>query len=1076
MKIFGYTFFEKNKSVETPAIKDAGPSIRPEIELVVPDNKKPANIRAVKPLTLAYTNKSTGSRGRGEFAESDWDLSIIGKAEDVDSFVMQAFMKKIGLMFKEGYEFVGQNPKTVNYIKMRFAQISKATNIPTDELFRAIGSGLVKRSNAFLVKVRNEEASGGKVRVLSGSEREYKPVAGYFVAPAETMKYEADEFGRVSRWKQEMPSGLYKIFKSEDVCHFYSNKKEGFVFGTPITVPVMDDVRTLRKIEENIELLIYQHIFPLFHYKIGTDQYPAGIDEHGRDEISVAESQIRYMPTEGGIVTSHRHDIELIGAESKALRAESYLDHFKKRVFAGLGVSAVDMGEGECYSEDTQTLTENGWKFHWQIDHANEKIATFNPDKNKMEFHIANYKHESKYSGPMFAIKSPGIDIKVTPSHDMWVGVPVKKDSKELVWQKVHADKLSDISDRVYMLGSVTYSGPRTPITNIQYLDKEEIKSISINAFAKLLHLYISCGRVSGKKILFSPSAGSGSYSMKAIANVLTEAGIPLRISFMERKSFLLENPSIVEYLLKYSSSTKTVLDTFPIDTLVMFNNIVLSNSGWNKKSGHRCIEFSSASKVDYLNVLLTSTGNKVSYNRCRNRMGRTNGFVHQLNIYSKRPVLRSILTKKDISQVFYNGTIYCYNVPNHLFITRRNGKMTVQGNTANRATADNMSRNLVDAVKDIQRVFECQLTEQVINELLLESTFGPDVLDEKNRVWIKFKEIDIDAQIKKENHFADQFTKNVVTWDEARKKGAGLEPILVPTSSELESMDADALYSKYPQFHKTFWKLFDEPKALIQSIDEPYTASAKAAAKNPSTSVTPADTEEAAAQQMEHEINIEKEKGKAKVAIAKMKPKPAKKDSFLQAYYKDLELDLVNSLENKTYNNLWFNQLSHAVSTQMSIKLRTNMVSSFVNGYSSINRNTQQQVVALTINRGKLEDRANFYVEKLLKQLRSAIARQIDQEIKSDTIVKAKAVFDALRFRNDFIEETETDRARNLGKITAAKDLGFTKFKSVSSSGSSCESCLLISKKVIDINNVSVDELMPHHPGCTCSLEFLEE
>src|SRR5690606_10224025 len=151
-------------------------------------------------------------------------LGLIGRAEDVDSFIAQAFAKKIGLMFKEGYDLVGANPKTINYIKLRLAQIARATGIPTEELFRNIGAGLVKKSNAFLVKVRKEEASGGKTRIVPGTNKELKPVAGYFVAPAETMEYRADEFGRVIEWRQKLPNGTnYRTFKPEDVCHFYWN-------------------------------------------------------------------------------------------------------------------------------------------------------------------------------------------------------------------------------------------------------------------------------------------------------------------------------------------------------------------------------------------------------------------------------------------------------------------------------------------------------------------------------------------------------------------------------------------------------------------------------------------------------------------------------------------------------------------------------------------------------------------------------------------------------------------------------------------------------------------------------------
>src|SRR5690606_8563167 len=109
--------------------------------------------------------------------------------EDTDGYVRQAFDKKVALMFKEGWDLLGKDPKTIKYVKARLAQISKATNKPTNQLFRDIGSGIVRKSNAFVIKVRDVKASGGSIRREPGKSESIKPVAGYFIAPAETMEF-----------------------------------------------------------------------------------------------------------------------------------------------------------------------------------------------------------------------------------------------------------------------------------------------------------------------------------------------------------------------------------------------------------------------------------------------------------------------------------------------------------------------------------------------------------------------------------------------------------------------------------------------------------------------------------------------------------------------------------------------------------------------------------------------------------------------------------------------------------------------------------------------------------------------
>ena len=321
------------------------------VRSVTPETTPIAKIPVVLPQALNYSQNF--QFGRGSFQSGEYDLSEIGKVEDTDSYVRKAFQKKLSLMFKEGYSYRGANANTIKYIKTRLAQIAQATEIPSSDLMKRIAFSLIRTSNAYLVKVRDTKASGGGKR-KNANGKNLKPVAGYFPAAPETMQYEVDQHsGKITKWKQMLPGGTYKYFEVEDVIHFMVNRREGFHLGVPDLVPVIDDVRTLRHIEENVELLVYQNLFPLLHYKVGTETAPAGYTEDGEKEIDVVLEKIRYMPSEGAIVTPERHEIISIGSEGRALRAEGYLTHFKKRVFSGLGVSDVDMGESDTSNRAT---------------------------------------------------------------------------------------------------------------------------------------------------------------------------------------------------------------------------------------------------------------------------------------------------------------------------------------------------------------------------------------------------------------------------------------------------------------------------------------------------------------------------------------------------------------------------------------------------------------------------------------------------------------------------------------------------------------------------------------------------
>lgn len=311
-----------------------------------------AKIPLQRSRVFAYKDGSS----RSSFEPAEYDFDEILSAEDAEGYFARAIEKKTNLMFKEGYKVVSINPDTQTYIDKRLAQTQRAQGKPWAHLKKDVGRDLNRFSNAILVKSRDRKASGGfprRVFKTNGTFTLIEPVAAYFHVPMETIEFKRNDMGHITHVQQRMEDGRKKTWSKNDIVHFYINKKAGWAVGTPTVTPVIDDIRTLRRIEENIDLLIYQNLFPLFQYKVGTPDRPAQVYPDGSTEIDVVRSEISYMPPEGVLVTPERHEIQLIGSEGRALRAENYLTHFKLRVFAGLGMSAVDFGEGATANKAT---------------------------------------------------------------------------------------------------------------------------------------------------------------------------------------------------------------------------------------------------------------------------------------------------------------------------------------------------------------------------------------------------------------------------------------------------------------------------------------------------------------------------------------------------------------------------------------------------------------------------------------------------------------------------------------------------------------------------------------------------
>jgi hypothetical protein len=327
----------------------------------------------VEPKSISYT-----ARHRGTWFKPEYDFEEIQIAQDTDAYIFRSIQKKVNKVVVAGFEFVGNNPETVDYIKRRTAEISYSTNIPFEHTMWATFHDLFRFGNCMWAKVRNEEASGGDP-VQINEDTIIAPVAGYFVLPMETLEFKTKVNGELKKVLQRNDS-REREWSPRDIVHFYVNRKPGFLVGTPEILPALDDIALLRRIEENVEDLIETNLFPVFHYKVGTDTHPERYGPDGTKETDVVRRTIQYMPAGGIYVSDHRHVIEAIGSEGRALRIDNYLAYFKSRALAGLGTSSLDMGEGDTSNKSTASTMSKGMLMDVE---AMTKIV-----KSFMEFYV----------------------------------------------------------------------------------------------------------------------------------------------------------------------------------------------------------------------------------------------------------------------------------------------------------------------------------------------------------------------------------------------------------------------------------------------------------------------------------------------------------------------------------------------------------------------------------------------------------------------------------------------------------------------------------------------------------------
>lgn len=309
-------------------------------------NRDPKAIQ-VKRVGLQYVE---GGGGRDTFESPQADFALIDTAIQRDSYIMQTMMKYSELIFKSGWYFAGKNEQALLYLKLRLEMMAVATNIPTEELFQGIADDIVRYGNSFLVKARAKGGVGlppGLAALPVPPAKE--PIAGYFRLPPGSITISRDINGTILKYRQEVEGADKPIdFNPQDIIHIAVNRPVGRPFGLPWIAPVLEDVRLLRKVEENAALLLYRHIFPLLTYTVGIDKpgYEA-TDE----ELATLQSVIENMPSDGTLVLPERHKVEAV--QVSGIDGKPYLDYFEQRVFTGLGMSSVDMGRGDTANRNT---------------------------------------------------------------------------------------------------------------------------------------------------------------------------------------------------------------------------------------------------------------------------------------------------------------------------------------------------------------------------------------------------------------------------------------------------------------------------------------------------------------------------------------------------------------------------------------------------------------------------------------------------------------------------------------------------------------------------------------------------
>ena len=444
------------------------------------------------------------------------------------------------------------------------------------------------------------------------------------------------------------------------------------------------------------------------------------------------------MPKPGS-VRAHNEKVkwDVVSPKLESADASEEAKMFKSHILGQAGFPPHYFAEGEgitraCYSEDTQTLTENGWKYHWEVQEK-ERIATYNPAKDTLEYHTPIKKYVYDYEGEMYHFKNLRTDILVSPEHKMFLREAHKKDS----WKKVMAKDITYHSF-YFKEAPLYFSGVDKEYFELPYLPyekqsrKKDFKRlIPMCDWMAFLGIYISEGYLNKTKQKHFSVRITQKKNVDVFRNIIARTGF----SFKENDNgqgvtvFNICNKSLYYYLLD-KVGKKSHEKRIPREFLnlnqgylkILFDYLIMGDGSVRKENGRNYSMYYTNSKI--LSGQMQELCLKLGYSSRSHELRKGKFSWEAISITPIRE--RNLRLNKDVFKEKYNGKIYCFDVPNHLFITRRNGKIAIHSNTAME-----MGTPVFKRLKARQTYVKYMVTEIfafVIDQAIIHGRLKPDV------------------------------------------------------------------------------------------------------------------------------------------------------------------------------------------------------------------------------------------------------------------------------------------------------------------------------------------------------------
>ena len=342
-----------------------------------------------------------------------------------------------------------------------------------------------------------------------------------------------------------------------------------------------------------------------------------------------------------------------------------------------------------CYSEDTEVLTEAGWKNYNKVESL--KIAQYNTQNRRVTFLPHNGLYIYNYKGKMFHFKNKRNDILVTPNHTMLLKSeksnkfePIRaEDIKTYIMKFTNSGEFEGGRTKTFILPAIKHKQNRK---HKKYTKQEKPNKIPFSLWLEFLGYYVTEGGLQ-KRASFGIPQKNGRKAQK-IKECLSKLAKYIGFTLSETKEgpytrYQITNTQLFDYISE-NCGKKHLNKRLPLDLTflsrkqlrILFDAMMLGDGASDGKS------FSSTSKelIDQFQSIAFLIGKSASLHVQYKDRYRGNRIKMYRVCISDRT--QPSMKKNQIKKIKYNGEVFCFATKTGFFVTRRNGKIAIQGNT----------------------------------------------------------------------------------------------------------------------------------------------------------------------------------------------------------------------------------------------------------------------------------------------------------------------------------------------------------------------------------------------------------